>query len=94
MYIATPAEIQSVAWEGELFAPPSVSFSVRESSSRPVITLGQPEVWPVEKALENETGKKWTAPLGNAKYWLVRLACTLREPPKGTEITEATQTLY
>jgi hypothetical protein len=61
---------------------------------KPIVTLGKPEVWPVDKALENETGQKWTPPLGDAKHWLVRLACTLREPPGGTVITEATQTLF
>ncbi len=93
MRITTPTEIQAVAWEGELFAP-TVSYNSPGKSARPVVTIGQPEVWDVEKALENETGKKWAAPLGQAKYWLVRLACTLREPPAGVEITEATQTLY
>jgi hypothetical protein len=92
MLIVTPAEIESVAWEGELFAPP-LSFR-GEASKRPFATIGQPEVWPVDKALENETSKKWVKPLGDAKYWLVRLACTLREPPRGTEIVEATQTLF
>jgi hypothetical protein len=92
MFITTPAEIQSVAWEGELFAP-SVSFG-GGPSKHPFVTIGQTEIWPVDKALENETSKKWTQPLGDAKYWLVRLACTLREPPHGVVITEATQTLY
>lgn len=92
MKIITPVEIESVAWEGELFAPP-VSFR-GEASKHPFATIGQPEVWPAAKALENETSTKWTQPLGDAKYWLVRLACTLREPPRGTEIIEASQTLY
>ena len=92
MKIITPVEIESVAWEGELFAPP-VSFR-GEASKHPFATIGQPEVWPAAKALDNETGKKWIPPLGDAKYWLVRLACTLREPPDGTKIIEASQTLY
>ena len=92
MLIKTPVEIQSVAWEGELFTPP-VSLS-GGMTKRPFVTIGQPEVWSAAKALENETGKKWIPPLGDAKYWLVRLACTLREPPNGTEIIEASQTLY
>lgn len=92
MLITTPYEIDSAAWEGELIAPP-VSFR-GQGSKRPFVTIGQTEIWPVDKALENETGKKWTPPLGDAKYWLVRLACTLREPPGGTEIIEASQTLY
>jgi hypothetical protein len=59
-----------------------------------VVTIGRPEIWPVARALENEVGRKWTPPLGDAGYWLVRLACTLRNPPGPPRITEATQTLY
>ena len=62
--------------------------------ANPIVTLGQTEVWEVEKALENETGQKWTPPLGEAKFWLVRLACTLRNPSGSAEITAATQSLY
>lgn len=92
MHLTTPTAIQSIAWEGELFAP-SVTFGAGKSS-RPVVTIGQPEVWPVARALENQTGQRWTPPLGDAKYWLVRLACTLREPARGVEVTEARQSLY
>jgi len=92
MQIITPVSIEHVAWEGELAAP-SIVYTTG-GASRPVISIGQPEVWPVGKALESETGKKWVPPLGDAKYWLVRLACTLREPPRPAEITEATQTLF
>lgn len=92
MHLTTPTEIQSIAWEGELL--PSGVVKAAWGGQKPVVTIGRVEVWPVDQALEGETGKKWIPPLGDAKYWLVRLACTLREPPAGTEITEATQTLY
>ncbi len=93
MPIITPTEIKNIAWEGELVEPGATKGPTR--SLRPVVSIGQPEIWPVAEALENETGQKWVAPSGNARYWLVRLACTLREPPGLLQaITEATQTLY
>lgn len=92
MHITTPAEIKSIAWEGELVESGIVKAATR--GQRPVVTLGQPEIWTVAEALESETGKKWVAPLGDARYWLVRLACTLREPPGMQSITAATQNLY
>jgi hypothetical protein len=91
MYITTPTEISSVAWEGEL-APPENSMGLK-SRQCPIITIGQPEIWPAAEALENEVGKKWVRPLGDARYWLVRLACTLREPKGQLNIVEAQQTL-
>ncbi len=91
MRFTTPNEIESLAWEGELESS-AVSFGFR--SVRPVVSLGRPEVWPAEQALESETGKKWTPPLGEARYWLVRLACTLHQPPTGQGFTAATQTLF
>lgn len=92
MLIITSSEIEAVAWEGELLLPNVTMSGVR--GPKPIVTIGQPEVWPVDKALESETGKKWIRPLGDAKYWLVRLACTLRKPPDRVAITEATQTLF
>jgi hypothetical protein len=92
MHIITPAEIQAIAWKGELIPPPTAK-AVRSAES-PVVTIGQPEIWPVAEALENEVGHKWTPPLGEASYWLVRLACTLRDPSGPPRLTEATQTLY
>ncbi|HEY0602955.1 MAG TPA: hypothetical protein VGD58_08585 [Herpetosiphonaceae bacterium] len=92
MKITTPTEIKDVAWEGELEAP-AVSYAP-SSSSRPVVTIGQPEIWTAADALENEVGKKWVPPIGGASYWLLRLACTLREPAGRERITEAQQTLY
>ena len=43
MRIVAPAEIASVAWEGELI-PPS-TFKSPGSSKRPVVTIGQSEIW-------------------------------------------------
>ena len=79
MLIATPTDIKAIAWEGELVAPDIAKGS--GDSKRPSVTIGRPEIWTVADALESETGKKWVAPLGSAQYWLVRLACTVREPP-------------
>jgi hypothetical protein len=79
MQIVTPTEIESVAWEGNLAAP-TVSLGAK-SATRIAATIGRPEIWPVADALENEVRQKWTPPLGDADYWLVRLACTLRDPP-------------
>jgi hypothetical protein len=92
MRILTPAAIESVAWEGELILPEI--FMSSEPPPPPAVTLGKPEIWPAAEALEPEVGKKWTPPLGDASYWLVRLACTLRDPAGRPNLTEATQTLY
>jgi hypothetical protein len=92
MHIITPTEITSVAWEGELVAP-AVSYAL-STQERPVVTIGRPEMWTVAEALENQVGQKWTPPLGDADYWLVRLACTLRNPSGRQTITEAEQRLY
>src|SRR5205823_452285 len=91
MEITTPTEITSVAWEGELIEP-ATARNV-QPKQRPIVTIGQPEIWPAEQALENEVGRKWVPPMGGASYWLVRLACTLRKPDGLKNITEAQQTL-
>ena len=93
MHIVTPAEITSVAWEGELVAP-EVMRAAKSLLQRPTVTIGRPEMWPAAEALETEVGQKWTPPLGGADHWLVRLACTLREPPGMESISEARQMLY
>jgi hypothetical protein len=93
MYIKTPSEIAAVAWEGELIPPENTYTYGLKSPQRPVVSIGQLEIWPAAEALENEVGKKWVPPLGDAGYWLVRLACTLREPSGLLNITEAQQTL-
>jgi hypothetical protein len=90
MLFTTPADIQSVAWEGELEAS-DISY-VAKSPLKIRATIGQLEIWPAADALENEVGKKWVPPLGDAGYWLVRLPCTL-QAPAGMGITEAQQTL-
>ena len=78
MRFVTPSEIESVAWEGELVAP---AVAMRPKGARAVVAaLGHPEIWPAARALEAEVGRKWTPPLGGADFWLLRLACTLREP--------------
>ena len=91
MVIVTPADVKDVAWEGELVVP---AVTRGTGGSRPIVTIGRPEIWTVADALESETGKKWVAPLGDAQYWLVRLACTVREPAGLRTLTEAMQTLY
>jgi hypothetical protein len=63
-----------------------------------VVTLGRPEVWPAAVALENQVGQQWVPPLGDADFWLLRLACTLRQPGGSSPlvrsaIKEAQQTL-
>lgn len=90
--IVTPLEIESVVWEGELV--PSAATRGAGPAQRPVAAIGKHEVWPAAQALEAETGKKWTPPLGGADFWLVQWACTLREPGGSPTIAEATQTLY
>ncbi len=91
MLITTPASITSVAWEGEL-VPPENSYATK-SPVNIRATIGQLEIWPAADALENEVGKKWVAPLGGARYWLVRLACTLHKPSGQLHLTEVQQTL-
>jgi len=92
MHIITPTEIESVAWEGELIAPATITRTIHPSE-RPTVTIGRHELWTVED-LENLVNQKWVRPMGNADYWLLRLACTLHEPPGRQDITEAQQTLY
>ena len=91
MLITTPASIASVAWEGEL-VPPENTYAAK-SPVKIRATIGQLEIWPAAEALENEVGRKWVPPLGDAHYWLVRLACTLREPSGQLNLTEVQQTL-
>jgi len=92
MRFTTPTEIESVAWEGELLQP-SVSFDTKGSVSI-VAALGRPEVWPAADALEGVVGKKWIPPLGGADFWLLRLACTLREPEGRRSLVSAEERLF
>lgn len=92
MRIITPAEIERVAWEGDL-KPLGETFRGPTSLSR--ATLGEPAWWSAEQAMEGETGKTWTPPAGDRRYALVRLACTLHPPAEAqTRYTEATLTVY
>lgn len=92
MHILTPTDISSVAWEGELVAPPVMMGGGHPD--RPAVTIGQPEVWPAAEAVQNELGKSWTPPLGDAGFWLLRLACTLRQKKGAAPLIQATQSLY
>ena len=91
MEIVTPAEIESVAWEGELVAPEM--YRSAGPASGPLATIGRPEVWPAAEVLRGDGGQEWVPPMGNASFWLVRLACTLHEPGGRLRITEAQQNL-
>jgi len=88
--IITPTEIKNVAWEGELVSP----TVARGDSAKAVVTIGQPEIWNTADALKTQVGQDWSPPMGLEGAWLVRLACTLRNPAGTAKITEATQTLY
>lgn len=99
MHFVTPTKIESIAWEGKL-VPPSGAGGFRAAFLRvakrrgPVCAIGKPEVWAAEDAVEPQTGQPWTPPLGGADFWLVRLACTLRDPSGRLEIVEATHSLF
>ena len=93
MHIITPDKIEKVAWEGELVAS-TLSMDWKGPRDSIVAAVGQPETWPAARALEPLVGQKWTPPLGGADFWLLRLACTLREPPGRPTLTEAEQRLY
>ncbi len=90
MLIETPAAIQTVAWEGELLASEALKTA---GGVRPVVTLGQPEIWPAAAALEPQLGRPWTPPLRDAEFWLLRLACTLHPVGRFQTLIEAQQTL-
>ncbi|MCA9922376.1 MAG: hypothetical protein KC421_08385 [Anaerolineales bacterium] len=92
MFLKTPDQIESIAWEGEL-EPPETAMSAKDISARPIVTLGRPELWPATVAMETEIGKKWTPPLGGAEFWLARFACSLRDPQGRLQITAAAQSL-
>ncbi len=93
MRIITPAKIKSVAWEGELVAPPVDKIIL--GGKPPTISIGQPEIWAAAEAIQNEVGQTWSPPMAQADYWLLRLACTLRQPDWLTGgIAQAEQTLY
>ena len=92
MRITAPTEIKEIAWEGSL--EPSETAKPISNAARPVVTIGKPEIWDTADALKNEVNQVWTPPLTAASFWLVRLACTLREPPGLPRISEVEQSLY
>ena len=93
MLLRTPNHIESIAWEGEL-VPSETAMSPKGGQTRPVVTLGKPELWPAAVAMESEVGQQWTPPLGGAEFWLARFACSLRDPDGRLQITAATQSLH
>ena len=93
MFLKTPVEIESIAWEGEL-TPPENAMSAKSLLENPVVTIGKPEFWPAAEALETEVGKKWTPPRGGAQFWLARFACSLRDPNGRLQINAAAQNLH
>jgi hypothetical protein len=92
MEIATPADIASIAWQGQMVIPPSVYAPMR-ALGLPTATLGAPEVWPLTEVLQNADGENWQAPDASG-YWLLRLAMSLREPAGMPGLTEAQHTLH
>lgn len=92
MHIITPTTIESIAWEGLLEPLPAMMSGGHPR--RPIAAIGRPKIWPVAEALQNVVGQPWTPPLEDAEFWLIGLACTLREPPGPPQITDATLTLY
>jgi len=96
MRIAALSNVEHVAWEGELEPlGEEVMFKGIGGDETARVTLGQPEQWAPELALESQTGKKWAPPAGDRKYTLLRLACTLHPPAdQHTRYTRATLQVY
>jgi hypothetical protein len=92
MRIVTPAELEQVAWEGEL-EPLAETFKGPGGKAR--VAIGEPVWWPASRAMESQTGKKWSPPAGDRRYTLVRLACTLypASEPR-THFAQATLTAF
>jgi hypothetical protein len=92
MHIITPDHVTDIAWAGELVPPPGVKYGLLEEAL-PVAALGRPEVWPAAEAIAAVGATPgatttWRPPLGDRRFWLVRLACTLR-PAGRQRLTEA-----
>ncbi len=85
MIIETPKTIESIAWEGELEAPESMRAA---GAARVRATIGQPECWRATEALEIKTGEKWTPPVADKEFWLLRLACTVHPLGRFSSIVE------
>lgn len=90
MLLSLPETLTDIAWEGELQAP---ALAKSAGDAKITASLGRPEIWRAEDALENHTGQPWVPPLGDTRFWLVRLACTLHPPRKHEVIMEARQSL-
>ena len=92
MRILTPTELERVAWEGEL---ESLAETFKGTASKARVAIGEPVWWPASRAMESQTGKKWSPPAGDRRYTLLRLACTLypASEPR-TAFAEATFTAY
>lgn len=86
MPLSTPESPADIAWEGELEAS---AMTKSAGAASVTASLGKPEIWRVEDALENHTGQPWVPPQGNTRFWLVRLACTLHPPRKHEVMLEA-----
>jgi hypothetical protein len=69
MHITTPAEPTAALWNG-LLEPPVVM----RSDAGLAATIGQPAQWADGVLL----GDKWQPPLGGGRYYLLRLAFSLR----------------
>ncbi len=91
MHITTPDTITNIAWEGEL-APPAV-LRPGPGEPPPVVTIGQPEIWPIEELFSGKDIPAWLPPRDDADYRLLRLACTLHPPRGPGRIVEARQML-
>lgn len=86
MQIVTPTTLDQIVWQGNL--EPDAKELQPKTPARPAAALGQVEIWPAS-ALEQAFGKPWNPPLGNADFWLIRVACTLRNPGGMETITNA-----
>ncbi len=92
MEIASPADIRSIAWEGDLVIPPKV-YAVTRLGRSPRVVWGVPEVWPIADALRNRPGQRWNPLAPATDYWLVRLSFILQEPPGIPAMSELHATL-
>jgi hypothetical protein len=63
MPIVTPAQIETIAWEGALEMPAAAYSLPTPTGPGLVVTLGKPEIWPAGDVLERELGVKWHPPI-------------------------------
>jgi hypothetical protein len=104
--IVTPTEIEHPFYKGQMeFTPAAIeeatrkgleSTSVDLKSTRPVVTLGEPQCWNLA-SLAREKGKILPAELvlllRDADFYLVQLACSLR-PGRDSQVTWARLDVY